>query len=201
MFVSFRLPLASRCSELAFRLIINLTSGSKAWSDRISNNSHTILIVIRLSMLSFRNVLSAHSIEEDETIDGENDTTQTMDCLCLGTWTLHESGLRAGWSIHLPTESLCVLFHRYQVLHPYESVELSMLPNLTIRVSMTFHEFLWLSEFPSFSRLFCNWYSFCGSNVGAPDLLCDPDWCSFLFCVVYSMTLHAWDCICNALIV
>ncbi|KAH8110316.1 hypothetical protein DFH11DRAFT_799969 [Phellopilus nigrolimitatus] len=74
---------AKRCSELAFRVLINLTNGSPSWSEAISLNPYTLPTIVRRIMISHRKILRLNSKKIASDSNEEDGFVRSMDCLCL----------------------------------------------------------------------------------------------------------------------
>lgn len=75
---------AARCSELAFRVLINLTNGNKAWCKLLSRNTSLVPQLVR-SVMGF---LQASSDPKRDKLHQKDDQTAPFDRLCLALGVL-----------------------------------------------------------------------------------------------------------------
>ncbi|KAI5119384.1 hypothetical protein M0805_001058 [Coniferiporia weirii] len=74
--------LANRCSELAFRVLINLSNGNSAWCEAVVADPYTLPILLRLIITSLRSIVLPVT-KDAEPNDNEDALDHSMDLLCL----------------------------------------------------------------------------------------------------------------------
>lgn len=72
---------ASRCSDLAFRVLINLTNDDPEWVNAVVNDEYTLPTLLRLVTTSFRTM---SQIDSKKILrEGDEEYARSMDRLCL----------------------------------------------------------------------------------------------------------------------
>lgn len=74
---------ALRCSELAFRILINLTNGDATWTDAVVADPYTLPTVIRVIESAHRSLLWSSSKKSAAEPSSRDTATSAMDRLCL----------------------------------------------------------------------------------------------------------------------
>lgn len=72
---------ASRCSDLSFRVLINLTNDDPEWVNAVASDEYTLPTLLRLITTSF---LTMSQIDSKKIVrDGNDEYARSMDRLCL----------------------------------------------------------------------------------------------------------------------
>lgn len=73
----------NQCSDLAFRVLINVTNGSASWSEAIMTETYTLPTLMRLISSSYLSVSNSSKKAIASVNDGEDHLSVSMDRLCL----------------------------------------------------------------------------------------------------------------------
>ena len=79
--LAYSLFVVDACTDLAFRVLINLTDGNTNWSETVVSNRYSIPAITRISLSSHAVAMSGTA--KKVALDEEEESTKAMDRLCL----------------------------------------------------------------------------------------------------------------------